>query len=51
MEEKSKSDKDKKKYSAPKIEYCEKINRVFLACRTSMGGCTDTLQDTGVCPP
>lgn len=48
---KKQDNKGKKKYSKPEIEHVEKISRVFLACRNAMGGCTDTLQNAGVCPP
>jgi hypothetical protein len=40
----------KKKYVKPAIEHSEKINRVFLACRTQMASCTSTLQDAASCP-
>lgn len=40
----------KKKYEKPAIEHSEKINRVFLACRTQMASCTSTLQDNATCP-
>lgn len=40
----------KKKYSKPRIEHVEKINRVFLACRAQISGCTETLQQINACP-
>ena len=40
----------KKKYEKPAIEHSEKINRVFLACRTQMAACTSTLQAIASCP-
>lgn len=46
MKEKEK----KEKYEKPAIEHSEKINRVFLACRTQMAACTTTLQQTATCP-
>ncbi|MGD2278800.1 MAG: hypothetical protein PVH45_01740 [Candidatus Omnitrophota bacterium] len=43
--------KQKKKYTKPEIVHDEKISRVFLACRSVIGGCTETLQQAGTCPP
>lgn len=45
-----KENKKKKKYEKPAIEHTEKINRVFLACRSAMAQCTTTLQAAGTCP-
>ncbi|MBD3427010.1 MAG: hypothetical protein GF409_07280 [Candidatus Omnitrophica bacterium] len=42
---------EKKKYDKPQVEHTEKIDRVFLACRSAIGGCTETLQQAGTCPP
>ena len=49
--EKDKKPEEKKAYKKPEIEHVEKIGRVFLVCRSAIGGCTETLQQAGTCPP